>query len=107
MTTEPQAQTSERERLIVQLEEADVIPRALGLAPTLRSKALDMLRADAEKIRALEADAARYQAIRDQINGVGGWALSIFAENCEGYGEILTGSKADEAIDAAIKRIGK
>lgn len=111
--------TDDREQLLHDLER--------GVKPfsytNPQHRAADMLRADAEKIRALEADAARlrasvfhaskmiaandddarrYRAIRQQLNGVGGWVLSIFAENCEGDGEILAGSKADAAIDAAL-----
>ena len=67
MTTEPQAQTSERERLV-----ASLLDSALEKANDYdcesnvfdEEKAADMLRADAEKIRALEA------AVRDAVSAL-------------------------------------
>ena len=127
MTTEPQAQTSERERLV-----ASLLDSALEKANDYdcesnvfdEEKAADMLRADAEKIRALEArplvrelrdlqaklaaceaDAARYRWLTAEPGE--GWTYYDYRggdlpEDFRGHWVLLGPVTDDRSLNAAI-----
>ena len=91
----PQAQTSERERLLYYIEEA------AGCDDPAWYEALEQVcaiaRADAEKIRALEADAARYAWLKTAVYKDCGDLVCAVEGAYDDFGMDL-----DAAVDDAI-----